>query len=59
MLIPAHLLEMAEINGDVVLAGQDGKIEIWAKALYDKVGTSEADFAALAEKILGNPSNRE
>ncbi|MBN2520708.1 MAG: division/cell wall cluster transcriptional repressor MraZ [Bacteroidales bacterium] len=53
LLVPKRLLDMAKINKEVVLAGQDGKIEIWAKELYDKGEMSEKDFASLAEKILG------
>lgn len=54
-LIPKRLLDEAGIDKDVVLAGQDAKIEIWAKESYEKLG-SEADFASLAEKIMGSIS---
>ncbi len=53
LLIPKRLLELAKIDKEVVLAGQDGKIEIWAKELYDGGEMNEKDFATLAEKILG------
>jgi MraZ protein len=53
MLIPKRLLEYAKINGEVVLAGQSGKIEIWASDIYGKVSVADDDFAAMAEKILG------
>lgn len=53
LLIPKRLLDLAQISSDVVLAGQNGKIEIWAKSLYDKSAMNESDFANLAEKILG------
>lgn len=59
LLIPKRLLELVGISKDVVLAGQDGKIEIWDKQLYDKVDESEEDFAELAEKIMGNTLNEE
>ncbi len=38
---------------DVVLAGQDGRIEIWAAAVYDKIDMPSGDFANLAEKLMG------
>jgi MraZ protein len=53
MLIPKRLLEYAHIRNEVVLAGQSGKIEIWASEQYGSVSVADADFAALAEKILG------
>jgi MraZ protein len=59
LLIPKRLLELVGISKDVVLAGQDGKIEIWDKQLYDKVDEPEEDFAELAEKIMGNTLNEE
>ena len=52
LLISKRLLETAEIKNDVVLAGMDGKIEIWAKELYEQIAPSPEDFAALAEKIM-------
>jgi len=57
LLIPKRLLEIAQINSEVVLAGQDGKIEIWAKELYEKSSMNETDFANLAEEILGGQIN--
>lgn len=53
LLIPRRLLEEVEIEKEVILAGQDTKIEIWAKHLYDAIGTDENEFARLAETILG------
>jgi MraZ protein len=59
-LIPARLLNLVNIDKekDVVLAGQLGKIEIWAKELYDKTSESINDFGALANKILGGNINK-
>ena len=54
VLIPKRLLDLAKIDKEAVLAGQDGKIEIWAKDLYENCEMNEGDFAQLAEKILGN-----
>jgi MraZ protein len=54
LLIPRRLLDLSGINRDVVLAGQDGRIEIWAADLYDKIDMPTDDFANLAEKLMGN-----
>ena len=50
-----------EITKEVIMAGQDGKIEIWARHLYEQIEESEDNFAGLAEKIMGNPeeSNKQ
>ena len=53
ILIPARLLKMAEIDKDVVLAGQLGQIEIWSKELYEQTGINSDDLGELANKILG------
>jgi len=55
LLLPKRLLDWANIEGsDLMLAGQDGRIQIWDKAVYDKKGLSEDEFASLAEKLFGN-----
>ena len=51
-LVPKRLLEIVGIDKDAVLAGQDGKIEVWDKELYNNIVGDEDDFAALAEKIM-------
>ena len=56
LLIPKRLLDQVEISREVIMAGQDGKIEIWAKHLYERIDESEEDFAELAEKIMGTSS---
>ena len=53
MLIPKRLLDYAGVKDEVVLAGQSGKIEIWAEDKYDSVSVADDEFAAMAEKILG------
>jgi len=53
MLIPRRLIEIAGINREVILAGQDGRIEIWAGERYDKIDMPVDDFADLAEKLMG------
>jgi len=54
LLIPKRLLDLVEITKEVIMAGQDGKIEIWARHLYEQIEESEDDFAGLAEKIMAN-----
>jgi len=53
MLIPKKMLDMIGAVRVVVLAGQDGRIEIWAADAYDKIDIPADDFASLAEKLLG------
>ncbi|MDA3780369.1 MAG: protein mraZ [Bacteroidales bacterium] len=59
LLLPKRLLNLVEIKKDVVLAGQNGKIEIWSNELYESFEEESQDFAALAEKIMGGDINRE
>ena len=56
LLIPKRLLELVEASKEVIMAGQDGKIEIWARHLYHQMEEGEDDFAMLAEKIMGHSS---
>lgn len=53
LLIPRRLIEIAGIRKDVILAGQDGRIEIWARERYDRIDMPVDDFADLAEKLMG------
>ena len=53
LLIPRKLLQLAGIEKEVVLAGQDGRIEIWAGNKYDAIDMPVEDFADLAEKLMG------
>jgi transcriptional regulator MraZ len=57
MLIPRRLLDIIGADRDVVLAGQDGRIEIWAAATYEKIDMPAEDFANLAEKLMGGTLN--
>jgi MraZ protein len=54
ILIPRRLLEIAGIDNEAIMAGQDGKIEIWSSKLYDDQSAEADDFAMLAEKIMGD-----
>lgn len=57
LLIPKRLMESISAERDVVLAGQDGRIEIWAANVYDKIDMPADDFANLAEKLMGGSFN--
>ena len=56
-LVPKRLMDLIGASRDVVLAGQDGRIEIWAAEAYEKIGMPAEDFADLAEKLLGGNFN--
>jgi MraZ protein len=56
-LVPKRLMELIGASRDVVLAGQDGRIEIWAAEAYEKIDMPAEDFADLAEKLLGGNFN--
>ncbi len=51
--IPKRLLEQIGVEREVVFAGNDHKIEIWAKENFQNIKLPESDYLALAEKILG------
>lgn len=54
ILIPKRLLDFAGIDKDVVLSAINGKIEIWAKEIYDNLFEMDQDnFSELAEEVLG------
>lgn len=53
LLIPRRLIDLIGAERDVVLAGQDGRVEIWAADIYDKIDMAAEDFADLAEKLMG------
>jgi MraZ protein len=57
LLVPKRLLDLIGAERDVVLAGQDGRIEIWAAEAYDKLDMTPEDFASLAEKLMGGVIN--
>ena len=59
MLIPKRLLELIRAKKEVILAGQDGKIEIWAQDIYVGGADGEDEFASLAEKIMGGTLNQQ
>lgn len=51
--IPKRLLDVIGVEKEVVFAGNDHKIEIWAKEQFAFNKMKGEDFTALAEKILG------
>ncbi|MBS1231717.1 MAG: cell division protein MraZ [Bacteroidetes bacterium] len=53
MLIPKRLFDLIGAERDVVLAGQDGRIEIWSASGYETIEMPAEDFANLAEKLMG------
>ncbi len=53
LLLPKRLLNLADIGKEVYMSGQDKKIEIWAKEIYERNDINEDEFADLAENILG------
>ena len=58
--LPKSLLEFAGIEGEVVLACQFDKIELWSKSAYDSLLDSEPeDFSNLAEEVMGNKNRGE
>lgn len=54
ILVPKRLLEAINASKELALTGQDNRIEIWAKEVYDTHEINEDAFAELAEKILGS-----
>jgi MraZ protein len=52
ILIPKRLLDEISAEKEIVMAGQFGKIEIWAKESYDKIEAGDDDFANMAENIM-------
>jgi MraZ protein len=57
LLVPKRLMDLIGAERDVVLAGQDGRIELWAADIYNKIDMTADDFANLAEKLLGGSIN--
>ena len=51
--IPRSLLDSIGVEKEVVFAGNDHKIELWAREKYEISVMPDEEFTALAEKILG------
>jgi MraZ protein len=52
-LIPKTLLDYIGGEKELVFAGQEGKVEIWAKNVYEQKSMGNDSFAELADEILG------
>lgn len=60
LLIPKDLIQFSEIDKDIVLSSAVSIIEIWDKNLYESaLESSMADFADLAEQVMGNQNEDE
>lgn len=57
LLLPGRLLEQVGIEKEIVMAGQDHKIEIWPQARYNELVLDDDDFAGLAQDILGGAAD--
>jgi len=53
-LVPRRLLDIIGADRDVVLLGQDGKIEIWAAENYNKTDLTPEELANQTEEFLGD-----
>jgi MraZ protein len=51
------LLDYAAIDREIILFAYSDRIEVWNKKTYLELVSGEpADFAQLAEKVMGNPT---
>jgi len=57
ILVPKRLMDLIGAERDVVLAGQDGRIEIWPVDVYNTIAMSAGEFASRAEELLGGSNN--
>lgn len=54
LLLPKGLMEYAGIDKEIVLFAFANRIEVWAKAEYDRmINEDSADFGSLAEEVMG------
>lgn len=56
LLIPKDLIAFADIQKEIVLSSAINIVEIWDKDKYEHAidGSSDDDFASLAEEVMGN-----
>jgi len=54
ILIPRRLMDLIDADRDVVLAGQDDKIEIWPADIYNTMAMSPEELSELSEKLMDN-----
>lgn len=53
ILLPKRLLEEIVVEKEIVLAGQDTKIEIWGEQAYQQVSMETEAFAELTQQVFG------
>ena len=59
ILLSKRLTDYAGIDKDVILSAYSGRIEIWAKEIYDTMLDQEPeDLANLANEVLGKEDKR-
>ena len=51
--IPRKILDSIGAEKEMIFVGNDHKIEIWSKELYNKKQMGSEEFVALAQSILG------
>lgn len=56
ILIPRRLLDGIDAQKELTFAGQDSRVEIWARETWSHLERDD-DFGALAEKLLGGTQN--
>jgi len=58
-LVPRRLLDLIGADRDVVLLGQDGKIEIWAAENYNTTDLTPDELANQTEEFLGDTNDSD
>lgn len=54
ILIPRKMLDDTGVSTDeIVMVGQDSKIEIWGKIKYEESAMNTDDFVLLTERLMG------
>jgi MraZ protein len=60
LLLPKSLMDFAGIEKDIYLFAFGNRIEVWAEKEYQRMMKDEsADFAALAEEVMGKKNNND
>lgn len=52
ILLPVRLLEKIGVDKEMVMAGQDSKIEIWGAGEYQKTAMGQDDFVRMTGQIF-------
>ena len=56
ILLPRKMLEEVGIQKEMVLAAQDGMIQIWDAETYEQVAVNPRELGSLASEIFGGES---